>query len=273
LEVNDWAAFARKVATGIAEIQRILPADTYWIVPLSFTSGTQVCKALNESMRARSDLKVEQELRAVLGDAKENDAIIFVDDNIASGTQAIAAVTALMGGSTDKPQRSTYKVALEKPDLERLKQLSVAFVFAWGTTQGVDRLFKHCDGIGIKTSAQNVIFASPLQNENSRDELDSQLKHFLRRIGTQLVAYEARAEGEPDSNAAYAIGEQRALGYGNSEGRLIGCYGIPSSTYTALFMPGKVSYTVDRPWNDDEYASAWLPLFLRSQKAHQLVVA
>jgi len=272
LEVEDWHSFARKTELGIQSIRSVLPAPKYWIVPLSFTSGTQICKALDEVTKASTSMEVMYDIRAAIDKAQKDDGIIFVDDNIASGTQATRAVDTLFGKQTARTERSTYQTSLSPEAIEKLRTLKVAFVFAWGHTAGIDRLHECTLANRLAINASSIIAISPLIAKDNKKNISGPLRDFLRKVGTQLVAHDEALDGQ-SFDAAYALGEDRALGYGNAEGYLVGQSGVPSSTFTALFMPGKISYRLNRPWKQEDWEWPWRPLVLRSQKAWRLVAA
>ncbi len=270
LVLESWDGFAEKASQGIGQVKDALGAPLCWVVPLSFTSGTQICKALQARFENSDAVHICQDVREALQKASTDDALIFVDDNIASGTQAQVAIQNLMGIPSSREEKSTYAAKLEGQDLTALKERKVGFVFSWGLKQGLSNLEKVALQSGLKTEAKAMTFVNALSTTTTANMSDG-LKAHLRMIGRQLVAYGEKKDGVLDSDAAYKKGDERALGYGNAEGCLIGRFGVPSSTYTALFLPGKISLTKDSPWEDKEFDFAWSPLFLRNQKATEAV--
>ena len=159
----------------------------------------------------------------------EEQPVIFVDDFIGSGSQAISILEAWLG------LQPTTDLKEERPPLSEslrhlLKTLPIAFVFAAGTEDGRQRLLERCTELEL--NAQVHVLKTDLPTIHELDvPVKEQLDRFIERcreIGRDLLLN--AAEGH---DADWA--EKRALGYGNRGYLLVFPYNTPAQTLTCLW--------------------------------------
>lgn len=165
-------------------------------------------------------------LEQALGEALP---IVFVDDFIGSGQQAISILEAWLGEepTTDLNEE---RQPLTAPLQDLLRRSPLAFVFAAGTQAGRDALARRCGAIGLDVHVHvtrtdlPTVFDPEIAPDDHRDR-------FLERCRT--VARELLVDTEVGHDAEWA--EKRLLGYGNGGYLVVFPYNTPSQSVTALW--------------------------------------
>ena len=176
--------------------------------------------------------------------SKEERPICFVDDNISSGTQAVAIFEELLG----KRGESIHVKPLSKDKIERLKSCKIWFYTFFGFEEG-DKFLKERLGqeLSITTASSarkkeacfqpgSLIF----DNAQEREEA----KEMAREIGFQLLKDKPWPEDRK---------REFSLGYGNAQQLIVFQYNTPTCTLPIFWKEGR--------YKDKE----WAPLFPRRE--------
>lgn len=265
VDILSRKSLAEKLVAGIRGLS--LPGPIY-LVPLSPSSGHYSRVALqHEPTLASLNCNVRSSLRDALGALRQEDgSLVFIDDNVASGTQASRQINAFFQNVDLNLSSNYFAAPLPPQDADILRNLlktrRVAFIFAVGHPDGGDQV-KAAARPFADGSEVEVAYGDDLLNFSGQTDVSDELREFLRDIGSSVLARIYKAEGEsPD--AAQTRANERALGYGGMQGLLITPFSVPSSTYTALWCPGRY-----KP-KGSNFEIPWLPLFLRSDKLQYL---
>ncbi|UFI04666.1 HD domain-containing protein [Roseibium aggregatum] len=200
---------------------------------------------------------------AVALDQESSRPLIFVDDNISSGTQATAQLLTLFGVPKDRwPQecRSEKNLFSEpKPEhIQRLKSRPLYLMVCVGTETAEKRLLEALRGVP-DANFKGLRFAVAL---NRVEGMDEQLIDFLREVGTGVMAWgKFRKNGVSDlTQEEKTICEANALGYGNAGGLVTTLRSVPTGTISAIWQPG---FFRGQPW---------FPLVVRDSKFEDLIL-
>lgn len=195
------------------------------------------------------------DLRAILdNDDFVDKTILFIDDNIGSGKQAIDTFLELMGLTEEKKLKESHEVKLTASQLSRLKKFKLSlftFVgFEEGKTDFVNKLrelkldmaepysfLKQEEGVGCFHPTSDIF-------ESSKDR--EACKLICSEIGYQLFA--------DKTDWSDGLKRERSLGYGNSQKMTVFFYNVPTSTLPILWKRGT--------YNNKK----WEPLFPRREK-------
>jgi hypothetical protein len=237
------------------------------LVPLSPSSGQYIRTHIRSILGATSEITVHANLTDALNsvEAAKAGSIVFVDDNIVSGTQAALQVGLFMGGSIEN-QEGNYVV--EQLD-DRLKAIfrscEVGAAFAVGCDDGAKKLSGAALAHEIRLQVENVTWGKPIQEFSGRGFVSDDLRAFLGEIGTTVLQrrFEREYSIDPARTAA-----QFALGYGSMEGLLATSLSVPTSTYPAFWCPGFREVSV----GSTRIRFPWTPLFLRTNMLQHLVL-
>jgi HD superfamily phosphohydrolase len=252
----------RAIETTVTKLRSGKHVQTIHLAPLAGTSAHMMLELSKQEDRARLRSLGLQQYRSVhemLGVAKSGDAVIFVDDNVSSGTQFSAQLLKWMGlqsASTDDAVRKEDGIeSLElNPNAKLLlSKLEIRLATCVGKTESESLI-----GEKLKTASGGLRFSGLEYGETLATpslKLETEFRKFLERVGSECLR-SARGLQEADDDC-----RSKALGYGNSEGRTVTLWNVPTSTFTALWCPGIVD------------GEPWVPLFIRRGYADKLVVA
>lgn len=189
---------------------------------------------------------------ATLGEALVDDqAILFVDDFIGSGSQAIDVVESWL----DAPRTTDlheFREILPSELRPRLQHRPTAFVYAAGEREnGGARLAARIRELGLDARVSIHIDSSTLPNafETVHYDNDTQRTAFFESCadtGRRLL------ETWTDRDTAWI--DERILGYGNKAYLITFPYNTPTQALTCFWAGGPVSGT------------AWMPLMPRRKK-------
>jgi HD superfamily phosphohydrolase len=258
-----------EVARGLRQALSNVPfAATGKLIctPLTPSSGGVAATAV----RALSEESPNVAFAATLSDAlaraqRENGCIVFVDDNAVSGTQASAQLWAhLHDDRADWPTHLRhegwlFEKSIKAEEREALRGLPVAIAVVVGHPTAAAATVKTADDLGL-TRFQGLHY---LRIVGDGLTWSDGLRSYLHTVGCELLANERCqcAFGELTASDDRSFCEERAFGYGGLGGVTVLADGVPTSTVTGLWMPGRVN---GRPW---------IPLFLRMGRLKNLVLA
>lgn len=185
---------------------------------------------------------------APLSEALATDGpVIFVDDFIGSGQQAISILEAWLGEDPTTNLGEKRGQPLSDRFRQALRDRPLGFVFSAGTDAGKANLEERAAGlglnaatfIGIRDSHLPKAFGSGLFRSENQERT---FKARCNEVGLALLSSAGRHAKE------------RALGYGNDAYLIVFPYNTPSQTLTCLWASGSVG------------GSAWTPVFPRRKK-------
>ncbi|BAM90119.1 metal dependent phosphohydrolase [Bradyrhizobium oligotrophicum S58] len=259
------ALLQEAVEKTIQAIRQDDEAQTIHLVPLAGTSAHMALELLKQEFRQDLRLigiRIHKSVHEMLGVAKPGENVIFVDDNISSGTQFSAQLLRWLGLQDKSDKAEVRKEAgieffeLDDNAKSRLRELKVRLCTCVGKDDSYGNVERHLAFVdaGLKflgLSYGRALAADPL----SPTEIAPAFLDFLRHVGEECIRSVSELPVIDD------VCRSKALGYGNTQGRTVTLWNVPTSTFTALWCPGIV---------DDE---PWFPLFVRRGYADRLVVA
>lgn len=210
-------------------------------------------------------------LEDALERSSDQDAIVMVDDNIASGTQSGRQLKLWLNAKARRPHPNSNYFARPLRSSDVLKQRNIHFAFALGLDDGRARLINDCKSNGLAVTVDRIQFGELLANWSGKatasTPIDLGLRDFLRHVGKSLFGPSPEEEiVGPQHESKW---ERKALGYDNLEGLVVTPFNVPTSTYTALWLPG--AYVPEGAPQDA--VIAWWPLFIRQGMFRRLVLA
>ena len=174
-----------------------------------------------------------------VGDALAREAmpIVFVEDFIGSGQQAISILEAWLDvePSTRLGEKRT---ALGKSAQEQLRSRRLGFVFACGDRAGEARLNACCQQLNLDASVLVLDDSPPKAFTEPLSERETHLRDFCKEVGGALLL-------DPDSGHDEPWVRERLLGYGNEAYLVLFTYNTPAQTLTCLWKDGSFG---DLPW-------------------------
>jgi hypothetical protein len=165
------------------------------------------------------------------------DPIVFIDDFIGSGQQAVSILEAWFGAEPTTDLHEDRGLPLSQSSQEGLRSRPLGFVFAGGKASGANELRKALDRLGLEgevSLASNPI--APRGFSGAKSKLREKLEERCREIGMQLLE-----DGEERHDKLWR--EKRALGYGNEAYLVTFPYNTPTQSLTCLWKSGKVDGT------------------------------
>lgn len=175
-----------------------------------------------------------------------HESIIFFDDFVGSGGQAIDILQDLFGAERTRDLGEERNNPLLQHEMEELRARKVYWLFIAGWEAGKQELEQQAEVFGLTGEV-----ASYLQEKDipvafpDTGSPPTALQAFCTDVGSSLLA----SQGQDPAKV-----EQRARGYGNKANLIVFPYNTPTHTLTCLWAYGKV---------DD---LDWSPLFPRRKK-------
>jgi HD superfamily phosphohydrolase len=167
--------------------------------------------------------------------------ILFIDDFVGSGRQAVSIVKYLIGEQYDEALDEDHGKPLSGALAAELRKRQLGFLFVYGDQDGRSHLAKQLTDSGLKCTVeiQHETGKLPRAFEGTAVSYQSakareRFKQRCNEIGEQLLK-----SGLGASWASEKIG-QRALGYGNQAFLVAFPYNVPTQTLTLLWCKGKV---------------------------------
>ena len=175
--------------------------------------------------------------------------IIFVDDFIGRGSQAISIMENLLGLPQSVNLKEYRGMPLDSALKETLKKRPLAFVFSAGTHAGKTNLEKRVLEIGltVKVSVHLTEENLPRGFGPGLIQSESNFRNICENIGKDLLI-----DGTLGHDATWA--SDKLLGYGNNAFLVVFPYNTPTQTLTCLWKEGSV------------LGRQWTPLFPRRKK-------
>lgn len=246
----------------VREIRNLRSSGDIHLVPLAGTSAHMMLELLKQEDRDQLrmlGLKDYRSIHEVLGVAKADDFVVFVDDNISSGTQFSAQLLSWVGRQNASPDEAVRKEdGIERLELNPnakllLSQLQIRLATCVGKKESESYVRQKLEFAADTLRFSGSKFGEPLSADAA--QLQPQFRDYLAHVGSECLR---SSRGLP---VADAYCQSNALGYENSQGRAVTLWNVPTSTFTALWCPGVVD------------GEPWFPLFIRRGYANRLVVA
>lgn len=266
IEIFDRVELVKNIKDGIIGISK---GDTEgFIVGLSPDSGSSVRMQLEQELSASlgtSRWHFKKSIRDAFQSAKSGDHLVFCDDNVTSGSQALCQFLAWLGvpetswTEAQRLEKGIERTALSDRDAELLRNLKVTIVTAAGTTDAVTLLKEELPKLGLK-DYQGLVFGKTLSHAAANLDV---LEPFLKQVGTSLIAW-CRYDSEDVSKLSQGqqdACQEDALGYRGARGLYCTPFNVPVGTLTALWAPGIHS------------GEPWMPLMIRRGYLSKLVLA
>jgi hypothetical protein len=231
------------------------------VVPLAGTSAHVAMELLKQESWSElkgASIKLSLSIHEVLGIAQPGDRVVFVDDNIGTGTQFSAQILRWCGelkAAHSKPLREERGIELSPIDKNAkglLSKVDVWLATCVGSSDSENAVKHNLRGsaVDFKGLRFGETLSAPKHNRPS-----APLREFLCSVGSECVRHSRELENITKEC------RDNALGYGNKEGLTITLWNVPTSTYTALWSPAIVR------------GEPWCPLFIRRGYVEKLVVA
>jgi len=195
------------------------------------------------------------DLRAII--EREDPAekiILFVDDNIGSGKQALDIFKELLG-IENKELKERHVPPLNPKQVDKLKKFKLRLFTFVGFEEGKRKLLIELRNLGLNVEdiysflkmEEKIGCFHPTSPVFDTPEEREKAKNMCEEIGYQL--FFDKLDWSDD------LKKERALGYGNSQKLIVFFYNVPTSTLPILWKRG---------WYCNK---KWEPLFLRREKS------
>jgi len=196
-----------------------------------------------------------QDLRAILDQEDfTGKTILFVDDNIGSGKQAIDTFRELLGLTEEKELKESHEIELTDSQRSKLKKFKLSLFTFVGFEEGKKDFTKKLRKLELNMAEpysflkqeERVGCFHPTSDifESPKDRKACEL--ICSEIGYQLFA--------DKTDWSDGLKRERSLGYGNSQKMTVFFYNVPTSTLPILWKRGT--------YNNKK----WEPLFPRREK-------
>jgi deoxynucleoside triphosphate triphosphohydrolase SAMHD1 len=266
IRLLDRAELVKPIRQSLTKID--LKGGRGFITGLSPDSGNSV-RTIVEHELSSTLLKegwfFRKTVRDAISEARAEDTLVLVDDNVTSGSQAVCQFLAWSGvheskwTSEQRSERGIEQTPLSARDLEVLKSVKLNIVTALGTDEAKNTLSSELISLGLKN------FAGLTFGEKMRDEVDPppEIEKFLKGVGTSALAWarfgisELSAMDENDLKSC----ERDALGYRGAKALVTTLLSVPTGTLTPLWCPG---------FHNGE---PWMPLLIRRGYLEKLVIS
>jgi hypothetical protein len=194
-------------------------------------------------------------------------SVVFIDDNIASGTQAARQLDIYMGGPAENPHGNYIIEKLADRYKSTIQECAVGAVFAVGFRDGRKKFSETALRHRIQLPENNIEWGQSLEDASGKGIISEEMRAFLREVGTGLLLRKFTREM---SENALEIAKKFALGYGELEGLLVTPFSVPTSTYPAFWCPG---FRETSPVQGEPAINQpWVPLFIRTDMLQHLVL-
>lgn len=182
----------------------------------------------------------------------EDTHIVFVDDFIGSGRQAVDILETWLGETRSADlgeDRSSTVLPARLQD--HMREATISFVYCAGWDEGLERLRNRLTELGLQIASTVTQFGiDDIPSAFSDDLLavidDDGMRQRCEEIGTELLASAGDYGGE--------TAKSRSLGYGGKSLLAIFPYNTPAQSLTLLWQRGEVD------------GVEWRPLFPRRRK-------
>lgn len=243
-----------------------------YIAPLSPNSGNFVRFIFEQDLKSsleKSGWTFCHSIVEVLGKAKPGETLILCDDNVSSGSQALAQFLRWFDKPRDEwpeelqGEAGIDDVPLSKNDQERLKQLQIGISVCVKGGDAEERLQTAFRDLGVDNFL-GITSGETLTSMTAKFEsLSPELQKTLKSVGQNVLMHARQKDPywtEREEKLTQSC-EDDALGYGGLKGLFATPFNVPTSTIPALWCPGVVN------------GEPWMPLFIRRGYLKHLVVA
>ena len=244
------------------EVQRPLR-----LVPLTPSSGQNIRNHIR-SVIEREGVSVHASLSHALSIVDtQGGSVVFLDDNIASGTQASRQLDIYFGAEAEKAEGNYAIDPLDDRQKDIIRKCDIGAAFAIGYQSGREAFARAGRRHGLQLSEGKIVWGRPVNDVSGKGVVSDGLRSFLREIGEMVLRrrFEREAESEAPNWA-----RERALGYADLEGLAITSFSVPTSTYPGLWCPGIRCAPDGKP--EEDIGTPWIPLFLRTGMLKHLVL-
>jgi HD superfamily phosphohydrolase len=255
----------RLVIEGLAKLELERP---FRLVPLTPSSGQNIRNHIRGAVDPAS-VSVHANLSHALSVIRTNGgSVVFVDDNIASGTQAARQLEIYFGGIVEKPEGNYVIDPLTEDEKEAMCSHSIGAAFSVGYHVGGNNLAETAARFNVALSPENVVWGKAIDEVSGRDGISPGLREFLGEVGEGVLRRRFIREGH--GNESDNLAHQFALGYSQLEGLVVTSFSVPTSTYPALWCPGYRE--TKQSEGEEDTRMPWVPLFLRTNMLKHLVL-
>jgi len=204
-------------------------------------------------------------IRDVFSDARPDDRLVLLDDNVTSGSQAVCQFLAWTGVREEdwtpeqRAERGIERTPLSVRDLEVLRSMRLSFVTALGTETARATLTAELPKLGVE-KFDGVVFSEEM---HAGAYLSPELEKHLQEVGTSLIAWARKGERNLSKLNRDQLKdcERDALGYRGEKTLVSTPLNVPVGTLTALWCPGFYR------------SEPWMPLLIRRGYMDKLVIA
>ncbi|XUM23581.1 HD domain-containing protein [Bradyrhizobium oligotrophicum S58] len=268
IRMLDRTELASSIQRTIKSLPKPAGGQKGFIVGLSPDSGNTARIWLEHDLR--ESLLVDgwvfkKTIRDVLEEAGLGDQVIFCDDNVTSGSQAVCQFMAWLDVPEDKwTEEQLQEVGIEKAPLSKneqilLKQMQIRIVTAVGTASGRDSLAAALPPLGL-SNFLGLFFGS----EAPVDQAEvAEAENFFADVGKHVLAWAKYGATRLDdlTDKQRETCERNALGYSSAKALMCTSMNVPVGTLTAFWCPG--IYGTD----------PWTPLLIRRGYLSKLVLS
>lgn len=245
------------------------------LVPFTPSSGhlAYIYLSAHDKIKNQSEVKCYPGLREALSETKPRDNIVFIDDHMASGTQALKQIKVLLGQLDPKEMDSNiFFKRLTKLELKKFRSRKISFAFCYAREDGKECLHELFEAEQLTLG---TVEAESFEFLTTPGDTDKKLMEFLTTVGTGLeLARRQRQNPSESLEIAIKKSKENALGYDNLRGVTVTPFNVPTSTITAFWRPGtycpdKKDYFLPQTKRKE---LPWVPLLLRSGELKNLVI-
>jgi deoxynucleoside triphosphate triphosphohydrolase SAMHD1 len=239
-----------------------------FIVGLSPDSGNTARMWLEHDLRASLRTvgwEFKKTIRDVLEEATPGDQLIFCDDNVTSGSQALCQFMAWLEIPEDNwTEEQLQEVGIEEAPLSKndqalLKKMQIRIVTAVGTLAGRDKLAEALPLLGLEQFLGLFFGSEPPVDQAEVAEAEK----FFADVGRQVLAWAkyGATRIEDLTDAQRQTCERNALGYSGAKALMCTSMNVPVGTLTAFWCPGFYG------------TEPWTPLLIRRGYLSRLVLS
>jgi len=263
-EILDKAKLVSSLKKNVLAIDK---AQKGFVVGLSPDSGNTARIYVENELRTalkKDAWFVCKSVRDVLREAQAGDDIVFCDDNITSGSQALAQFMTWFGcpdamwTDDQKLETGIEKTPLSKNEKDLLEKLNVTIVTAVGSTRANENLANNLPKVGVK-NYRGLHYENEIKSYNSNL---GDLKPLLEEIGRNVLAWSRHGTTKLSKLKASQREKCKndALGYDNAMALMCTPMNVPVGTLTAFWCPGIID------------GEPWIPLLIRRGYLKNLII-
>lgn len=205
-----------------------------------------ICSKALQKKNARGS-KFREIKDAMKHQSPQDTHLIFVDDNIGSGKQAIQIFEEWLGYA----KKNEYVQKLSKNEIQWLKCVDITYFVIIGFKEGINNLKEALKKHGVEIKVHPSILTEETFGcfqSRSLIFLDSETREKAKEMAAEIGYELLKDKRWPDE-----LRRERSLGYGNSQKLIVFPYNTPTCTLPIF-------------WKDGFYKSKrWVPLFPRKE--------